>query len=164
MWQPSVRGGTRAVAGALGSVVVLGVGVAVASMPSGADGPLAAASPVRSIAAEREESPLFTGNRTVLRVRLPRGLYAVNAKVVTRTNVGGTTGCKLAPAGQDAIDHTLQTQPSPITQTTSSTHTLQFAGQLRGVLEIFCVVGGSWRVEMAKITAIRLTGLNKAVL
>ena len=71
----------RTAIGAVGLVVVLSVGVVVLAVPRPAGGaPARAASPVQAFAAEREavSGPI----RTILRLRLPRGLYAVNAKVV----------------------------------------------------------------------------------
>jgi hypothetical protein len=140
-------------------VAVLGVGVTVASMPQAAAGPTArAASPVRAIAAERDGGPLHRGPSTVLRVRVSRGLYAVNAKVVLRTQNTTSTGCKLV-IGTATIDQSLETHSDFFTSRTS-THPLQFAGRLSGVLKIHCDAG-TFSAEAAKITAIRLTSLRK---
>jgi hypothetical protein len=149
----------RAAVGAVVVVAVLGVGVAVASMPGSAAGPTArAASPVTAVAAERDGGPLHQGPSTILRVRVRKGLYAVNAKVVLRTQNTTGTGCKLV-IGTATIDQSEETHPDFFTSRTS-THALQFAGRLGGVLSINCSAG-TFSAEMARITAIRLTSLRK---
>jgi hypothetical protein len=148
----------KAAAAAAGIAGVLG-GVAVVSMPHAAAGPTArAAAPVAAVAAERDGGPLHRGPSTILRVRVGRGLYAVNAKVVLRTQNTTSTGCKLV-IGTATIDQSEQTHPDFFTSRTS-THALQFAGRLRGPLKINCSAG-TFSADAAKITAIRLTSLRK---
>jgi hypothetical protein len=155
--------GIRTGVAAVGLVGVLAVGVMVLAVPRAAGGARAhVASPVRAFAAERQavSGPLGT----IVRLRVPRGLYAVNAKVVlvdTQDQLGTTdsSGCKLAIDG-NTIDDSRQITPDHQFQTTR-THTLQFAGRLHGTLSIFCPAPGTWHAEQAKITAIRLTDLAK---
>lgn len=153
----------RTAIGAVGLFVVLAVGVVVLAVPRPAGGaPARAASPVRAFAVQREavSGPI----RTILRLRLPRGLYAVNAKAVLidRRDQLGTTdssGCKLAIRGK-TIDHSRQSTPDRL-PASDTTHTLQFAGRLRGRLSLVCPTSDSGTAEQAKITAIRLTTLRR---
>jgi hypothetical protein len=156
--------GIRTGVAAVGLVGVLAVGVVVLGEPREAGGARAhASSPVRAFAAERQavSGPLGT----IVRLRVPRGLYAVNAKVVLfdiEDDLGSTdsSGCKLT-INDNTIDDSRQITPDHPQFETTRTHTLQFAGRLRGVLEVFCPAPSSWRAEQAKITAIRLTDLSK---
>jgi hypothetical protein len=165
MWQWLRCRGASATAGAVGLIVAVGVGVAVASMPDSAGGPKArAASPVATFAAERASGPSnaapgpsFT---PVLRLRVRRGLFAVNAKVVIITSAPRTgSDCSLRVDGSE-VDSSNQPQFNP-SVTSRTTHPLQFAGRVRRLITLHCRAGERWSASDAKITAIRLTSLTK---
>ena len=157
--------GKGATAGAVGLIAALGAGVAVA-MPSSAESPTArAASPVVALAAQRDSGPSnaapgpsFT---TVLSRRVRPARYAVNAKVILITSSSTGSDCILT-IGRREIDRS--NQPLVLGGASArSTHPLQFAGPLRGVLRLRCRAGTTWSGSNAKITAIQLTALSKQV-